>query len=113
MAGDHLHLVMSSFLRSMSDDVGAIDGEAILLSDGVLLYMSTSSYRVSEYLVFWSPMEPVLGFTSESWFYLGTLFSVFGYDVAVARTRDIAVAGYIEAYLFKNDNGHVDCYTRH
>ena len=108
-----MHLVMSYRLRSMSDDDGVIDGEDILVADGVLLYMSTSSYRVSEYLVFWSPVEPGLGFTSDSWFYWGSLASVFSFDFAVARAGDIAVAGYVEAYLFKNDNGHVDCYARH
>ena len=63
--------------------------------------------------MFWAPNEPWIGFTSESWFYLGTLSSLHGIQSAVAETWTFASDGFVEAYLFKNEDDFADCYIRH
>ena len=112
MAEEHLHLVMSYPARVFGD-AGANDDQDPQSPNAVRLYMSTPSYRVSDYLVFWTSVVPALGFTSESWFYLGTPSSLHGIDFAAARTRQLASDGYVEAYVFKHEDDFADCYIRH
>ena len=111
MAGEHLHLVMCYPARVFGEG-GAIGDQDLQPPNAVRLYVSTPSYRVTDYLVFWTPVVPWLGSTSDYWFYLGTLASLHGIDFVAARTREFASGGYVEAYLFKNEDDFADCYIR-
>jgi len=108
MDDDYLHLVMCY----PDDFASAAECEA---PRAVRLYMSTPSHRVRDYLVFWTRTAPYFGFASDSWFYLGTLSSLYGIQASVAETRTFASDGYVEAYLFRDvdedgDFGH--CFYR-
>jgi len=111
MTEAYLHIVTLPGRCPPDPEQLSADGEEGNATEGMLLFMSTSSHRLCDYIVCHSVEEYGMGFALDTWRYRGTLGSN-GFPVGVSSTYELAGPVHTEGFLFKNASGYVDLYVR-
>ena len=111
MTETYLHIVALPGQVPIDPALLTRDGEGENPMEGMLLFMSSSSHRLCDYIVLHTVEEYDMGFALDTWRYRGTLGSN-GYPVGTSNIYELVGPVHTEGLLFRNSSGYVDLYVR-
>ena len=79
--------------------------------EGMVLFMSSSTHRLFDYMLLHTPEEYGLGLALSTWLYRGTVSSN-GYPIGSKSVFDMVGSIHTEGFLFRHNDGYVELYVR-
>ena len=115
MPGHYVHSICAPAMEIEGQLRAGTSHEGIYVTRGSILFVSTRSQRLSDYLAYVSEAEYGMGPLHQTWRSIGTAADVYPLvrrQVTMSSMRELAGPVFTEGYAFADYTGNVDLYVR-
>ena len=115
MPGYYVHSIFAPAMEIAGQLRAGISHEGNYMTRGSILFVSTTSHELSDYLAYASEAEYGMGPLHQTWRSIGTAADVYPLvrrQVTMSSMRELAGPVFTEGYAFADYTGNVDLYVR-